>query len=242
MKEHPGCGTVLARLLNHRGLAAHELADRAAVPADELDAVLLGTPPTQTLLRRLAPALGLHTVDLVVLAGHPVPEDLTPLDPEAERWVDGLISDAWRLPAAQRRDLLEQARALPQQDRRSAFAPRRVAPLFDGPGSWPVRMLQYRNLSWSGMARVLAVTTPTYLSASTYGVIGSGRKNLTSRLVTDFAAVLGLDAGELAAVTGVAMRQPPPPPTPATTDTAALLWECRRLSAEQVRGLAQRGR
>jgi hypothetical protein len=242
MKEHPGCGTVLARLLNHRGLAAHELADRAAVPADELDAVLLGTPPTEALLRTLAPALGLHTVDLVVLAGHPVPDDLTPLDAEAARWVHVLVSDAGQLPDTERHDLLELARSLPQQDRRSAFAPRRVAPLFDGPGSWPVRMLQYRNLGWSGMSRVLAFTTPTYLSASTYGLIGGGREKLTPRTVTDFAAVLGLDALELAAVTGVVMREPPPAPTPAATDTAALLWECRRLSAEQVRDLAERGR
>ncbi|CAM5294372.1 hypothetical protein SAVIM338S_00351 [Streptomyces avidinii] len=55
-------------------------------------------------------------------------------------------------------------------------------------------MLQYRNLGWSGIAWILAVVTPTHLSAATYGVIGSGRKALTPRLVADFAVPPGTRA------------------------------------------------
>lgn len=100
-------------------------------------------------------------------------------------------------------------------------------------------MLQYRNLSWSGMALTLAYATPTYLSAATYGVIGSGRKELTPRLVTDFAAVLGIDVRDLAALTGVVLREVPPPPPPEAVDAAALLWEGRRLSAAQARHVSE---
>ncbi|MCZ0982981.1 hypothetical protein O1L60_39520 [Streptomyces diastatochromogenes] len=95
-------------------------------------------------------------------------------------------------------------------------------------------MLQYRNLNWMGMARALASVTPTYLSAATYGAIGSGRKELTPHLLTDFAAVLGIDACELAGLTGVLLRELPPPPSPEATDAAALLWEARRLSPVQA--------
>ncbi|MFD7591976.1 hypothetical protein ACFV6D_02965 [Kitasatospora sp. NPDC059812] len=72
--------------------------------------------------------------------------------------------------------------------------------------------------------------TPTYLSAATCGVIGSGRKELTPRLVTDFAALLGIDACELATLTGVFLREAPPSPSPEAADAAVLLWEARRLS------------
>ncbi|WP_329129248.1 hypothetical protein OG552_02770 [Streptomyces sp. NBC_01476] len=99
-------------------------------------------------------------------------------------------------------------------------------------------MLQYRNLDWTGMAKALALVTPTYLSAATYGVIGSGREELTPRLVTDFAALLGMDARDLAALTGVDLPELPPPPPTEAADAAALLWEARRLSAAQAQHVA----
>jgi hypothetical protein len=136
-----------------------------------------------------------------------------------------MVMDAVHLPATERRELLQLIRSLPQEERRSAFAPKRLAPLADGPGGWVIRTLQYRNLNWLGIAMTLAIVTPTYLSAATYGVIGSGRMELTPRLVTDFAALLGIDAREPAALTGVALREAPPPPAPETVDAAALLWE-----------------
>lgn len=111
-------------------------------------------------------------------------------------------------------------------------------PLAGGPGKGVVRMLQYRNLDWTGMAKALALVTPTYLSAATYGVIGSGREELTPRLVTDFAALLGMDARDLAALTGVDLPELPPPPPTEAADAAALLWEARRLSAAQAQHVA----
>ncbi|WP_328762064.1 MULTISPECIES: hypothetical protein [unclassified Streptomyces] len=244
MTEHPGFGAMLAWLLDHRELGVQELAAHTELNADEVRAVLAGDGPGEELLRRLAPALGFHAVDLFILAGLAVPDDMAPLDAAAAMWVKNTVTDAVRLPAAERRELLQQIRSMPQEERRSSFAPNPLMPLAGGPGAWVIRMLQYRNLNWSGMAKALAFVTPTptYLSAATYGVIGSGRKELTPRLVTDFAALLGIDARDLAALTGVILREVPPPPASEVMDTAALLWEARRLSAEQARHVCELAR
>ncbi|MEU2671524.1 hypothetical protein ABZ622_22180 [Streptomyces sp. NPDC007164] len=191
------------------------------------------------LLRRLAPTLGFHAVDLFILAGRAVPNDLAPLDATAAKWAASMVTDAVRLSEAGRCELLQLIRSLPQEERRSSFAPKPLVPLVGGPGSWAIRMLQYRNLNWMGIARALAFVTPTYLSAATYGVIGSGRKELTPGLVTDLAALLGIDACELAALTGVSLRKMPPPPSPEAMDAAVLLWEARRLSAVQALNVSE---
>lgn len=242
MTEHPGFGAMLARLLDRRELGAQELADRAGLDADAVRSVLAGDGPGEELLRRLAPALGFHAVDLFILAGLAVPDDMAPLDAAAATWVKDAVTDAVRLPSAGRRELRQLIRSLPHEERRAGFAPKPLMPLPGGPGARVIRMLQHRNLNWSGMAMTLAFVTPTYLSAATYGVIGSDRKELTPRLVTDFSALLGIDARDLAALTGVTLHDVPPPPTPAAVDAAALLWEARRLSAEQARHVSERAR
>ncbi|SFE74634.1 hypothetical protein SAMN05216251_10544 [Actinacidiphila alni] len=239
MTEHPGFGALLARLLERRGFGVRAVADRAGVAASEVDAVLAGGTPSEGLLRRLAPALTFRAVDLFVLAGVAVPEDLAPLDAAARHSVASIVAGAVGLPAAGRSDLLRLIRSMPQEERGSRFSPKPPMPLTGGPGSWVVRMLQYRNLNWMGMARTLAFVTPTCLSAATYGVIGSGRKELSPRLVTDFAAVLGLDARELAGLAGVVLHEMPAPPSPEAVDAAELLWEARRLSAAQARHVSE---
>ncbi|MFD5876880.1 hypothetical protein [Streptomyces sp. NPDC060322] len=153
-----------------------------------------------------------------------------------------MVIDGVHLPAAGRRELLRLIRSLPKAEPSSPFAPRLLAQPAGGPGAWIIRMLQYRNLSWTGMAHLLAVVTPTYPSAATYGVIGAGRTGLTPRPVTYLARLLGMDPGELAALPGVVLAGAPPPPAPEVEDAAALLWEARRLSAAQachVSGLAR---
>lgn len=139
----------------------------------------------------------------------------------------------------ERRQLLDHVRSLPREGRRSPFAPEQPASLADGPGGRLIRMSLYRNLSRTGLAHTLGVLTPTYLSASTYGVIGAGRKELTPGLVTDFAAVLGIEARQLAALTGVVLPGTPRPPAPEAVDAAALLWAARSLSAAQAQHVAE---
>ncbi|MFD3524194.1 hypothetical protein [Streptomyces sp. NPDC058653] len=242
MMENRGFGAVLERLLDHRMLSAQALADRAGSTGDEVRAVLAGKSPSEVMLRLLAPALDFHAVDLFILAGWAVPDDLAPLDATAAKWSTRIVTDAARLPETGRRELLQLIRSLPQEERRAGFVLKPPMSLTGGPGAWVVRMLQYRNLNWMGIAKTLASATPTYLSAATYGVIGSGRQELTPRLVTDFAALLGIDACELAVVTGVPLRQVPPPPSAEAADVAELLWEARRLSAVQARHVSELAR
>ncbi|MFF2785736.1 hypothetical protein ACFVT6_03015 [Streptomyces sp. NPDC058049] len=241
MSEHPGFGVMLAWLLDHRDLRVQELADRAGSMTIEVRAVLAGEAPGEGLLRRIAPVLGFHAVDLFILAGLAVPDDLAPLDAAAERWAPRIAMDAVHLPAPERRELLQLVRSLPQEERPSVFTAKWLA-AHAGPGGRVIRMLQYRNLDRLGMAQLLAVVTPTYLSAATYSVIGSGGAELTPRLVTDSAALLGIDARELAVLTGVDLREVPLPPAPEAVDAAALLWEVRRLSAAQAQRVSELAR
>ncbi|MEU9086217.1 hypothetical protein [Streptomyces sp. NPDC048357] len=239
MTESVNFSAMLTWLLDHRGVGVGQLADRACVPADEIRGVLAGETPGEALLRRLAPALGFHAADLFILAGLAVPDDLAPLDAAATPWIACIVMDAVHLPAAGRSELLRTIRALPQEGRRSPFVPKEPEPLADGPGGSLVRMFWYRNLSRSGLAHAMAVVTPTYLSAPTYSVIGDGHSELTPRLVTDFAALLGIEARELAALTGVPLPETPGPPAPEAVDAAAVLWELRRLSAPQAEHIAE---
>src|SRR5919109_1971721 len=78
MASSASFGAMLSRLLTHRGSDTGEMAVAAGVPESELAAVLSGVEPSAPLLRGLAPALDLHTSDLFLIAGHPVPDDLAP--------------------------------------------------------------------------------------------------------------------------------------------------------------------
>ncbi len=64
-----------------------------------------------------------------------------------------------------------------------------------GPGGVLIRTVGNRNLSWTGIARTFLCLTARYWAASTYGVVGSGRKVLTADLLTDFSTVLGVPVG-----------------------------------------------
>ncbi|MFG1810921.1 hypothetical protein [Streptomyces sp. NPDC049040] len=238
MAEVPEFGAMLASLLGRREVRVRDVAASARLNADGIRAVLSGESPSTELVRRLASALGFHAVDLLILAGLEVPSDLEPLDPAAELWVPRIVTEAVHLKAAGRGEVLHLVRSLPQEERTGVFVPQRLHPLSSAPGNRIIRMLRYRNLSWSGLAKTMAVLTPTYLAASTFGRIGADRKELTPRLVIDFSALLGIEAGELAAMTGVVLPGIPPPPPPEAQDAAALLWEARRLSAEQAEYVA----
>ncbi|MFE2288187.1 hypothetical protein ACFXDJ_28975 [Streptomyces sp. NPDC059443] len=98
MTNQSDFGVPLGRLLDHRKLDAGSVATRAGIAESGLRAVLGSTAPEPELLRALAPALGLQTVDLFALAGVPLPEDLAPLDAQAGRLVPHLVSLAVSLP------------------------------------------------------------------------------------------------------------------------------------------------
>ncbi|GAA2645048.1 XRE family transcriptional regulator [Paractinoplanes durhamensis] len=249
-------GPRLARLMEVRGLDANTLAERIAaervvpervVPervtservtserraggADEIRAVLLeGGDPEPELLRRLAPVLGLHRSDLFIIAGRPVPDDLSPWDGAARGGMDWLAWSLTYVPGAAER-LHELIRSLPPAPR----PPLRPAPPYerypdDGAGALVVRLLHNRNLSWFGIAKhVFGLGGGPMLSASTIGSIGRGSKALTPELLSAMGALLDISAPDLTAVTGIEPSAPPNRP-----NVAALLWDARRLTAAQV--------
>ena len=235
MTGFPGFDVLLARLASHQQPDIADLSRTAGIPEPELRAVLAGTVPSPSLLRRLAPALHLHAADLCVIAGVAVPDELAPLDVRAGGRVPYLVENAMSLPPEHRHRLRRLVRSLPQEKRtQPVHTPRAYEEYERGFGGVLVRMLSNRNLGWVGTARTFLYLTGRYWSASTYGMVGHGRKELTPDLLVDFATVLGIPADTLSVLTGIDLPDGIPPRNPAVVDVAELMWEVRRLTVDQV--------
>lgn len=233
----------VALLADRRELGIEALAHRSGVTESALRDVLQGAAPSPELLRQLAPALGLHTADLFVMAGTAVPDDLAPADAQAGTYAARLAERAMGLTPDKRRELRGLVASLPQEvPRQPPPRPPAHQQYPEGPGAVPLRLLRNRNLGWSATARTFLSLTGRYWSASTYGMVGHGRKPLTPDLLVDFSTVLGIPPGDLSALTGVALPDDCPTPPPAARDVAELVWDVRRLTApqlQQVCGVAQ---
>ncbi|MFF5016217.1 hypothetical protein [Streptomyces sp. NPDC001165] len=235
MVEYPGFGVLLARLSDHRSLDAGTLSRQAGIPELELLRLFEGAVPTPPLLRRLAPALRMHTADLFVMAQAAVPDDLAPVDVGARGEIPGLVKHAMLLPSDRRAELRSLVRSLREEG--CALPSRPVLPYEPGrasPGGLMVRMVFNRNVGWAGMAKVFLVLTGRYWSPSTYAQVAAGRKELTPDLVTDFGTVLGIPAQDLSALAGLGPLGEASGQEPTAADVAALLWDLRTLSADQV--------
>ncbi|MFD0857312.1 hypothetical protein ACFQ07_34230 [Actinomadura adrarensis] len=242
--EFPSFGVLLRRLLDHRQLDVGSLSHAAGVSEAELRDVVDGRLPGADLLRALAPALKLHPADLFVMACQKVPDELAPLDASARRYVKYLVGYALCLPSDQRFDLRWLVRELPQEPRRQPYVPRKwFDPHEAGAGALVANMLYAnRNLDWSTAAEVLALCSNgrMYVSASTVVMIGGGKAELTPHRLADLSTLIDMPAGDLAAMTGIPLPDGSPPEDPAADDAAALLWDVRRLSAQQVWQVAVR--
>jgi hypothetical protein len=240
--NHPSFDVLLARLLKHRGTDITWLSASCGVAESEIRPVIDGAAPDESLLRALAPALGFHAADLFVMADVPVPEDLAPLDQAAGHDMRRLVKVAMALPQGQRLRIHQLVGELPQAPRPRS-EPVKPYMIFNqseaGFGAMLISMLcGNRNLrSPSDAAWVVGLLTRgrMYLSASTYLVIGHGRTPVRPRWVADFAAVLGIPAGDLAAITGIALPGEPLRDDPLASEMAELIWNARRLSAAQAR-------
>ncbi|WP_406118492.1 hypothetical protein [Streptomyces sp. NBC_00989] len=220
-----------------------DLSRSAGIPEPELRAVFDGMVPSPSLLRRLGPALHLHAADLCVIAGVAVPDELAPLDVRAGGMVPGLVRAAMSLPPERRHRLRQLVQSLPQENRTQPVPTSRVYEQYErGFGGVLVRMLSNRNLSWMGMARTFLFMTGRYWSASTYGMVGHGRKELTPDLLVDFATLLGIPADTLSVLTGIDLPDGTPSQRPVATDVAELLWDVRRLTVDQVRQVGDAAR
>ncbi|MBE1489210.1 hypothetical protein [Plantactinospora soyae] len=224
----------LGRLLAHRGIEASALARMAEVSVLELDAVLAGSEVRPALVWRLAPALGLHAADLFVIAQLDLPDELAAATGTVSWNAGQLMSDASRLLPELRERLHDFIRSLPLVPPAGPSRPASSYP--PGPATTLLRLLENRNIHpWN--ARLLCVVGDgPYVSNSTVKGVCHGRFALTPHYVTAFANVLGIRTGDLAALTGVG----PPvetghPPHPQRAKLAALGWDARRLTSDQLR-------
>ncbi|MCX5399124.1 helix-turn-helix transcriptional regulator [Streptomyces sp. NBC_00102] len=239
MSEPTDFGALLGRLMECRRLDATALGQASGVARGELARVLTGVEPSPSELRRLAPALGLHTADLVVIAGVDLPDDLAPVDTRAGSQVVRLVRIAVGLRPEQRQALRDFMASMPREWRVPA-APASAPPFErypNTPGALLMRLMRNRNLGWTATAQTFLVVTGRYWSASTYGGVGRGTVPLTAELLADFCAVLDVTAEDLAALTGItptAPRSTGDHPDEAGSGVAGLVWDVRRLTAAQL--------
>ncbi|WP_354637421.1 hypothetical protein [Kitasatospora camelliae] len=230
-------GALLERLMHHRTLGAAALPAAAGADPEELQAVLAGRPPTGRLLRDLGPVLGLHAADLFVLAGQPVPDDLTPVTRNPNWSVSRVVYNMMVMPAEMRRPLLDAIRAQPVVRRKGRGGIDRPYHRYEpGFGAVLLQLTHSRNLTWMCTARALYAVTGgrIYLSASTIGGVGDGTVDATPELVAGFAGVLGIPAPDLAALGGIRLPDDLPPLHSRAAYVAAVIWEARRLTTAQL--------
>lgn len=238
MTGHSPFGARLWRLLARLPAAHPEFAvflERLAadleVARPELDAVLHGAEPSSTLVYRLAPRLGLHTADLFVIAGLPLPLDLAPAHTPVSADVGEILRGAARLDARGRSRLADLVRSLPV---RLPAAPGPADAFPESPGALLVRLLGNRNIRPHNAWILGKVGGGPYVSDSTIWSLGAGRVAITPRYVTAFAHLLGYPPEVMVAVAGVGPAVPDLPAHPASTNLAELAWHARRLDREQV--------
>jgi hypothetical protein len=243
MAQSEGFGALLQRLVERRQLDLDVWARSADVGESELVSLLRGGVPSPSLLRRLAPALGLHPPDLFVFAGVDVPDDLAPLDHTAGSRVPKLVMRAVALPLEQRNDLRGFVASLPHEARELPVpVPAAFERYPEGAGAVLMRLARNRNLGWTAVAKTLLVVTGRYWSAATYGGVGRGTTHVTADLLDDFCAVLDVPSADLVEVSGIALPNSRAKATTTAASVAGLIWEVRRLThrqVDEVRSLAE---
>ncbi|WP_330275747.1 hypothetical protein OG205_08795 [Lentzea sp. NBC_00516] len=175
----------------------------------------------------------LHESDRLAIASRPMPHELLPLAPHASGSVDTLLRHFLPLSPEQRAEVLTLAKSLPSQDRtENASMPFLYTLCLNnaGPGGVVMRLLANRNLTPSAIAKMTYRVTNggRYWSASTYIGVSTGRTKLTPELLGELAVLLNIPAVELEALTGITPVGTPDP------EVGDLVWECRRLTGDQI--------
>ncbi|MFI7074762.1 XRE family transcriptional regulator [Micromonospora sediminicola] len=208
------------------------LTREAGVPSDELAAVIDNSAaPRPDLVRKLAPALRIHTADLFVIAGLPVPDDLASAWPTSPWNVGSVVRRAARMDADQRDRLEALVRSLPVQPP-DGSQPADDYP--DTPGALLLRMLRNRNMRPQNAQILQVVGDGPYVSDSTIAMLGPGKVVITPQYVTAFAHLLGYAPGDMVALTGIGPVVEEARVHPASAEIAALAWHARLLSSEQL--------
>jgi hypothetical protein len=203
----------------------------AGLSGAELAAVVNdGVVPSPDLVRRLAPALEIHTADLFVVAGLPVPDDLASAWPTSPWNIGSIVQAAIGMNTDQRRQLQALVRSLPAVPRTGA-APADDDP--DTPAALLLRLLRNRNISPYNARILHAVGDGPYVSDATIAGL-AGRVVITAQYVTAFAHLLGYQPSDVVALTGVGPVVKDAQVHPASAELAALAWQARRLSSGQL--------
>lgn len=236
-QAYPEPSVLLARLAQSQ---EGDLLRSGKFSVDELSAISAGRSATEGFFRRLAEQVGMQRQDIYLVAGLPVLDDTLRFDEEAGRELPELVRLTVSLPSSSKQQLREFAQSLPRLPRtKSRRNPRPYEQYPPGFGSLFVRMLALRNLGWTSAAKVMYLMSGVYVSAATIGAVGRGVKELDTDLLNGFAAVFGtpveilgklIGMPELAVSSGLSVKD---------ADTAALLWDVRDLTAEQVRDVSQ---
>lgn len=210
--------------------ATAALARAAAVPSAELGSIIRGAAPSPEILHRLAPALGIPVADLFVIAGQPVLPEHSSAWPTTPWDVGTVLSQAIGL-GRERRGWLEAAiRSLPVAPRAE---PAPADDFLDQPGALLIRLLRNRNIRPNARL-LLEIGDGPYVADSTIARLGPGLVVVTPRYVTAFAYLLGYTPAEMVALTGVGPVDEEAKPHPASAELAALAWQARGLSSEQL--------
>ncbi|MDQ0364026.1 hypothetical protein [Catenuloplanes indicus] len=202
------------------------------MPGEHLAAVIDdAVMPDPDLLRRLAPALGLRTADLFVIAGQPVPDELGSAWPTSPWDVGAIVRHLVRMDADRRRQLTAVIRSLPVEPR---IGPTPDDEYPDTPGALLLRLLRNRNIRPYN-ARILAeIGDGPHVSDATVAGLGSGRVVVTPQYVTAFAHLLGYPPADMVALTGIGPVVEDARAHPAAAEIAALTWHARQLNSEQL--------
>jgi hypothetical protein len=217
-----------------------DLAERAGVPLPDLTAVVESAEPSAEFLRRLAPALGIHTADLFVIAGLAVPIDLASAWPTRPWDVSDLLRESVGLDTEQLGRINELVRSLP-------VSPRTEPPPVDDYPEWPgallVRLARNRNIRRTHLNDALVrVGGGPFKAASSVLKLARGMVPITPEYVTGFAHLLGFPPREMVALTGVGPVIESWPAPPAHAELAALAWDARHLTSDQVRDVVAAAR
>ncbi|GAA4630317.1 hypothetical protein GCM10023196_055180 [Actinoallomurus vinaceus] len=108
---------------------------------------------------------------------------------------------------------------------------------YPGFGVLLARLSGHRNPDVGDLSRLAGAGETDwrlYLPAVKIQRVGCGRLRPTLDLVAGLATALGVRADDMAALIGVELPGDTPPRDPAGIDVAELIWDVRRLTADQV--------
>jgi hypothetical protein len=225
--DFPGTDVILSRLMRGH---PEVLAANAA-----------GAPLTET-LPGLAESLGMRKLDLFIVAGLDIPDDELPFHTNASSTLPRLVNRALALDEPSRQRLRDAARSLsvlpPSEPCRQSPLHRPGGDPYPlGTGSLFARMIALRNMSSPAFAQALLKMSGVWLAVSCVDGMVRGLRVYDAKLVIGLAAVLGMPARVLATLMDVDFGIEDHEHSPENRDVAALLWEVRQLTAEQVAGL-----